>query len=49
MSCFHFCLLDPKAQVVHTLAYCDNSFKTSRDRNLNPVKLFQMQNFTFPI
>lgn len=49
MNCFHFHVLDPKPHILGILAYCDTSFKTNRDRNLNPVKFFQIQNFISPI
>lgn len=39
----------PKALILGIPALCDSSFKTSRDRNINPVKLLLIQNFISPV
>lgn len=45
----NFYIPAPKAHIRGIPAYCDSSFKTSRDRNINPVKLLLIQNFTSPL
>lgn len=39
----------PEAHILGIPAYCDSSFKTTRDRNINPVKLLLIQNFISPV
>lgn len=49
MNYFRTCGLDPVPHRLGILAHWHSSFKTSRGRNLNPVKLFGIQNFISPL